>query len=121
LQLLATQLLNIVPIDVPDLIQLCTEPLDIEQHCHESFAVSDRLEKIDKLIGTHGVEGIFEWRTGGTVDALNYREEDVIDIQYCNTGDTYGSTILYWKGKFRIGDWGHIAERLSKVKQNQNS
>lgn len=118
LKKLAVRLLQISPTDIPLLIGLCNEPLR-RSSCHISRRIHERLQEIDKLIGTHGVEGIFEWRTGGQVDTLHYRKEDVIDIQYCNTGDTYKPTILHWDGKFRIGDWGHIVERLSRNNQNQ--
>jgi len=32
-------------------------------------------------------------------------------IDYVNTGDTYSVTILFVRGKFRVGDWGSIVER----------
>ena len=100
-----------------ELVRLLVDtPLERDGFEHCSFAVRRRLEEVDKFLEPYGfglgVEGIFEWRTGGSIDALNYREEDVIDIQYCNTGDTYRTTILYWNGKFRIGDWGSIVEAL---------
>jgi len=56
------------------------------------------LELIDKILKTHGVEGTCE---------------NGLDFQYCNTGDTYAMTLLYYKGKLRIGDWGTIVEENS--------
>ena len=59
-----------------------------------------RLERIDLILGTHGVEHI--------PAGHNSRSPA---IHYCNTGDTYGVTILKVNGKFRIGCWGDIVER----------
>lgn len=96
------------------LIEWCTAP------CTPRLA-TDRLEWImewiNKLLQTCGVESVYEMRTGESVsDSLRVDPADVIDIRYCNTGDSYGMTILYWKGRFRIGDWASIVEKLSKSK-----
>ena len=33
-------------------------------------------------------------------------------FEYCNTGDTYGTTIIrFTDGRYRVGDWGTIVER----------
>ena len=100
-----------------ELVSLCSRPLEKKPGYHISHVAAKRLEKIDALLShTYGVESIFEWRDGsGGVDCLNYDPEDIIDVQYCNTGDTYGITILYWREKFWIGDWGSIVENLSKT------
>lgn len=97
-----------------ELIRLCTTPVVREPGYHISHAISKRLEEINKVLGNYGVESVFEWRTGGSVDATNHDPDDVIDVQYSNAGDTYNTTILYWRGKFRIGDWGSIVEQLSQ-------
>lgn len=61
-----------------------------------------RLERIDEILGTHGVEHIPEGH-----NALSPA------IHYCNMGDTYATTILKVNGRFRIGCWGDIVERGS--------
>ena len=30
---------------------------------------------------------------------------------YVNTGDTYNTTLFWWRQKFRIGSWGDLVER----------
>jgi len=30
---------------------------------------------------------------------------------YVNTGDTYNTTLFWWREKFRIGSWGDLVER----------
>lgn len=58
------------------------------------------LEKIDAILGTHGVEFI-EAGSGSRSPS----------ITYCNTGDTYDQTVLWVNGRFQIGCWGDIVER----------
>lgn len=64
------------------------------KHCHESFLIRDVLLAIESAyeLNTFGVEYIGD------------------DIQYLNTGDSYGLTILYVKGKFCAATWGDIVE-----------
>lgn len=59
-----------------------------------------RLERIDAVLGTHGVEYI---PAGHNLKSPA--------IYYCNTGDTYGTTVLRVNGTFRVGCWGDIVER----------
>ena len=33
------------------------------------------------------------------------------EIHYVNTGDSYGETVLFINGRFRLGNWGDIVER----------
>ena len=58
------------------------------------------LSRIDALLGTYGVEFIREGR--------NSRSPA---IDYCNTGDSYGCTVLWYNCNFHIGSWGDIVER----------
>lgn len=53
---------------------------------------------IDALLGTHGVE---------------YFEHRCRSYEYCNTGDSYGTTIIYCNESktFRVGTWGNVVER----------
>ncbi len=59
-----------------------------------------RLERIDKILGTCGVERI-----------PHGHNQQSPTIHYCNGGDTYTVTILKISGRFRIGCWGDIVER----------
>lgn len=59
-----------------------------------------RLERIDRVLGTCGVECI--------PPGHNQRSPA---IYYCNTGDTYGTTVMKVGGVFRVGCWGDIVER----------
>ena len=56
------------------------------------------LSAIDEVIETHGVESIRLHRGGGAV-------------HYCNSGDTYNTTVLYQGGKLRVGNWGYYVEK----------
>lgn len=60
----------------------------------------EAMDIIDEILGTHGVEYISQGRNAKSPA-----------ITYCNTGDTYGTTILYVNGRYRVGCWGDIVER----------
>jgi len=66
-----------------------------------SISVEDVMEEADKLLGTCGVEAI-----GSAEGAL----------WYCNTGDTYGTTLLYDEEgeRFSVGNWGSWVEAFPK-------
>lgn len=80
---------------------------------HRSHSEAAHLARLDAILGTYGVEGIFQWKAGGSVDVINYDPDEVLDVQYCNAGDTYALTLLYWRGKLCVGDWGTIVEQAS--------
>lgn len=72
-------------------------------HSHDSFAVRDAMLAAEFFfpdLGTFGVEHIREGK--------NSRSPA---IDYLNSGDTYGMTVLYVSGRFRAGCWGDYAER----------
>jgi hypothetical protein len=53
---------------------------------------TDRLEAIDKLLGTYGTEAIRgEWQNGYWCDIV---------AVYCNTGDTYATTVIQIRGEY---------------------
>jgi len=82
-----------------ELIDICTKDNYtnyIEGREHRSFAIVKYMEKINDIIGTFGVENGFP---------------EIPDLYYCNNGDTYNITILHYKGKLYIGDWGSVAEK----------
>lgn len=58
------------------------------------------MDIIDARLDTHGVEHIPQGHN---------RKSPA--ITYCNTGDTYGTTVLYVNGRYRVGSWGDIVER----------
>jgi hypothetical protein len=78
----------------------------------------DRLEAIDKLMGTCGTEAIRgEWQNGYWCDIV---------AVYCNTGDAYAVTVIHvrgggWNpgGRFVVGTVGDWFERNEKHYQLQ--
>lgn len=71
------------------------------RHCHISHCAAKALEETEKRftdLGTFGVEGTTS-------------DQDAFTIQYLNTGDSYESTICYYKGRFIVASFGDIAER----------
>jgi hypothetical protein len=69
-----------------------------------------RLEAIDKFLGTSGTEAIRgEWQNGYWCDIV---------ASYCNTGETYDLTVLHvrgdgWNpaGRFIVTSWGDWVEK----------
>jgi len=59
-----------------------------------------RLERIDAVLGTCGVEYIPQGHNAKSPA-----------IYYCNTGDTYRPTIMKIDGRFVLGCWGDWVER----------
>lgn len=61
--------------------------------CYNAPGITDlRLTVIDSLLGTYGVDG-----------------DD--NLEWCNAGDTYVTTICYFRGRFIVSSWGDIVER----------
>jgi hypothetical protein len=61
--------------------------------CYNRPSLTDlRLTVIDAALGTHGVEGDN-------------------NMEYCNAGDTYATTICHYAGRFVVSSWGDIVER----------
>ena len=63
------------------------------------YDLDSRMESINDLLGTCGVEYIQEGR-GDNSPA----------ITYCNTGDTYCATVMLINGRFIVGCWGDVVE-----------
>lgn len=63
------------------------------------------LHALDKILGTHGVEGI-----GEGDHTVGYAPP----YEYLNAGDTYATTLIYKRSTdtVSIGCWGDIAERM---------
>jgi hypothetical protein len=75
------------------------------QACHHPPRRTDPetiMLAVDAVIGTCGTEAI--WGDDGTRPVA----------EYCNTGDSYATTILYdyRAGKYRLTSWGDFVERL---------
>lgn len=78
-----------------------------------NLEASVRMDAINKLLGSHGVEAIRgDWQNGYWCDIV---------ATYCNTGETYALTVLEQRGATRydhsrvfIGTVGDFVERNGK-------
>ena len=79
---------------------LCKHPAG-ENRLRECFHPPDtediRMEVLNALAGSHGVES-FETHRAGWCD-------------YLNMGDPYVLTLIYFRGRYSVACWGDIAER----------
>jgi hypothetical protein len=75
-------------------------PWNVCSYYHDGRHRYSRMRAIDKVLGTYGVEDI---------DAGHNRRSPA--IRYCNTGDPYDTTVMFIRGRFRVGCWGDIVER----------
>lgn len=80
---------------------------------HISHDRAAHLDRIGAILKTHGTEGMLLNRHGEDMAGSCSMREVVADIQYCNTGDTYAMTVMYYNGALYIGDWGSIVETLN--------
>ena len=72
-----------------------------EQCCHRPSMAHMRMTALDAELETCGVEYIPKGR--------NQRSPA---FDYCNTGDSYGITIVRFSdGRYRVSSWGDIVER----------
>lgn len=89
-----------------DALKACRMALRKTAHIPER----ERLEAINKLLGTYGTEAIRgEWQNGYWCDIV---------AAYCNTGDTYALTVIQIRGecrfdnsRFIISSWGDWVEK----------
>lgn len=81
-------------------------------YCHISHDRAAHLDRIGKILGTYGTEGMLLDRKGNDLSGSCSERGVALDVQYCNAGDTYALTILYVNGRLCIGDWGSLVERL---------
>lgn len=77
---------------------------------HSRFA---HINRIDSILGNHGVEGMLLDKHGEDCCGDCSERRVALDVCYSNTGDTYGMTVMYVNGKLCIGDWGGLVERLA--------
>ncbi len=92
-----------------DARKACQRALSLTREVDEN----NRLEAINTLLGMHGTEAIRgEWQNGYWGDIV---------AAYCNTGDTYATTVLQVRGdssfrssRFIVSSWGDFVERNGK-------
>jgi hypothetical protein len=94
-----------------DLIRECLAGF-VRESGHVSHSRSAHLDRIGKLLGTYGTEGMLLNKDGGDESGTCSMQDVVLDVQYCNAGDSYAITVLYVNGKLCVGDWGSLVERL---------
>lgn len=72
----------------------------VRQCYHSPHHVEAELCAIDAVLGTHGVEGL------GRPGRLSPH------FSYCNTGDSYATTVCYnhIKRRYEITSWGDLVE-----------
>lgn len=121
-----TEALQIDPATADRIIGLIHGSIDYREHpavvawakqCYHDPRDSDQsrpeciMRAIDAELGTYGVEAI----EGRYVD----RYHGTIQATYCNTGDTYATTILYdcEDQKYRLTSWGDFVERFGDRRQ----
>ena len=83
-----------------------------------NVAENDRLDEIDRLLGSHGTEAIRgEWQNGYWCDIV---------AAYCNMGDSYLTTVIQkradrgWRSsRFYVGDIGTFMEKNEKLCRQQ--
>lgn len=68
-----------------------------------------RAELLDTILETYGVEYLFKSTDGLTGTPEGIHDEPI--LVYLNAGDSYATTLLKYRGRWQVGDWGSIAER----------
>ena len=88
-----------------DLRAAMKRPIEFRRGRHKSWPVHERMEELDKIAWTHGVECIITRRR--TYD-------------YLNTGDNYTPTIMasYAQQRFFVADWGTVVEQEGEGTQD---
>jgi hypothetical protein len=107
---------RVIKADRECLLQLTSEiephkrNLEWQRYNYINHSTADlRSELLDKLLGTFGVEYLFKGSEGLRGDPESMHDSPL--ITYCNAGDTYALTLLKYRGRWQVGDWGSIAEK----------
>lgn len=79
---------------------------------HISHDRAAHLDRIGKILGTYGTEGMLLGKGGEDLSGTCSMQGVRLDCQYCNAGDSYAMTVMYVSGRLCIGDWGSLVERL---------
>jgi hypothetical protein len=77
--------------------------------------VERQMDKIDRLIGGHGVEALY-FKEGLGIRGFASEMEDELLAVFVNTGDLYNPTVL-WDAKkdtVTLTSWGDFTERLPR-------
>lgn len=69
----------------------------ISQCFHRPRLHELKMHAIDVILGNCGVE-----------------YADAIKLEYSNTGDSYAGTVLFHHGRYSVGSWGDIAEKVGR-------
>lgn len=69
---------------------------------HPQSKLQTKMEALNRILGGYGVEAI---QIAGEITNSKW-------LDYVNMGDTYAATILHYNGRFVVGDWGSVVERL---------
>lgn len=107
---------RVIKADREGLLQVAAEldPSKPELHLHRynyiNHSTADlRSELLDNLLGTFGVEYLFKGSEGLRGDPESMHDSPI--LTYCNAGDTYALTLLKYRGRWQVGNWGSIAEK----------
>jgi len=68
---------------------------------------------LDELLDTHGVEYIFRGASKGEFETHPGDTNQSPLAIYCNMGDPYVPTLLYYHHRWDIGNWGWVVESNS--------
>lgn len=72
----------------------------------DCWQILDAMSPMNACLESFGIE-----TTRMNSDSITSRYLPANDLYWCNTGDTYNTTIVLWHGRFRITTWGDIIER----------
>jgi hypothetical protein len=83
-----------------DPVKACRKALRLTRHLPEN----NRLEAIDKLLGTYGTEAVRgDWQNGYWCDIV---------AAYCNTGETYAVTVIQVRGEYSFSNSRFIVSTM---------
>lgn len=93
------------------LIYVCTRTSWENYHdgySHISFAILKWMSEINRILHNFGVESIDLTEFLADIQQSSSNRY----VMYSNTGDSYALTIMWYKGKLRIGSPGELMEEL---------
>ena len=82
----------------------------------DCWQVLEAMAPINASLESFGIES-----TRLNSDSYTARYLPANDLYWCNTGDTYSTTIAFWHGRFRITTWGDIVERYERRPKEQTA
>jgi hypothetical protein len=70
--------------------------------CHNRPSFHEmKMDALNNVLMMHGVEDLVSTNYGHV-------------CEYLNSGDTYNTTILYYNGRYHLGDWGSLVESMER-------